>query len=216
MSVLSLDTTSLNATSNLMMSLCGKFSFAAKQNIVSGGGTVTPGSSNISETIPVSYELPITIAGNSGDDAGYTYQNNDLKGAVQLNSIILNDSVITRRRGDKGDFTFNATTGVIDYTPNKFYGDDYLLIRYSKYVNIAATTEGTINTIITFTNVATYDLEWTAAYIAKYGNGADFSVEILINGVYRVVTCEIIPDSITNTTSYHFDFGGVSTGRIIF
>lgn len=214
MSILTLDTTSLNATSNLMMALCGKFSFPAQQNIISGGGTVTPGSSNISETIPVSYELPVTIAGSFGVSQGSTYQHDDLKGAIQLNSIILNDGNLSRR---KGDFTFNANTGTISMYPNLFYGQDDMLIRYAKYVNIAATTLSTLNTPIYFTNVATYDFTWTAALKAKYGDGADFSVEMLgDDGIYRVTIVSIIPDSITNTTSYHFDFGGVSTGRIIF
>lgn len=74
---------------------------------------------------------------------------------------------------------------------------------------------GTGNETIFFTNVATLTLPWNAARIANFGTSGNFLVEIIgDDGIPRNTFVEIIPDSIAATTSYHFDFGGLATGRI--
>lgn len=208
------DSISLLATSNFLMSICGKFRFLAQQNIVSDGGTIAPGGSGIITTGLVNYQLAATIGGSVGVIQGFTYQNDELKNAVQLNIFFLEDTTYQK---NKGDFTFNYITGTINISPNKFVGGDHLVVFYSKYVNVSNVISAPINTIITFENVDSYDLAWTQELVGKYGSGADFSVEILgDDGIYRVTTVGITPNDINNTTSYHFDFGGTSSGRIIF
>lgn len=72
-----------------------------------------------------------------------------------------------------------------------------------------------VNESILFENVSEYTLLWTTARITNYGVSGIFYVEIVgDDGIARNTTVEIIPNSIINTTSYHFDFGGTATGRI--
>jgi hypothetical protein len=75
---------------------------------------------------------------------------------------------------------------------------------------------GVINEPILFTNVATLDLPWNGTRIAKYGPQGAFMIEIkgddgILRGNYGV---EITSDDDVNPTNYHFDFGGISSGRI--
>ncbi len=211
---MSLDAVSLLATSNYMISLCGWFKFLAEQNIVSGGGSIAPGGSGVITTGLINYQLAATIQGSTGSLQGATFQSDELIGAVQLNIFFLEDTTYQK---NKGDFTFNYVTGTISISPNQFTGGDHLVVFYSKYANVSNVVSSPINTIVSFEDVDSYDLPWTQELIAKYGQGADFSVEIVgDDGVTRVTYISPIPNDINNTTSYHFDFGGVSTGRIIF
>ena len=71
------------------------------------------------------------------------------------------------------------------------------------------------NETISFAGVSELTLQWDILRKAKYGDSGKFYVEIVgDDGIARNVTVEIIPNSLSNTTSYHFDFGGISTGRI--
>lgn len=74
---------------------------------------------------------------------------------------------------------------------------------------------GVINEIIPFTNLSEMVLPWNGTRIAKYGSKGVFFVEITgDDGITRPINPEIIPNNVNNPTSYHFDFGGVSSGTI--
>lgn len=73
-----------------------------------------------------------------------------------------------------------------------------------------------LNEIVPFTNLLTLTLAWNATRKARFGDAGVFLVEILgEDGVYRPAGVESVPNSIINTTSYAFDFGGLASGRII-
>lgn len=206
----------LKATSNYLWELMGKYGIGAMKYTGGGMGVIVPGGTGIVGTGKIPYKLEVTITGDLGVDQGSIYQNNELINAVDLYDFLINNTVFQR---NMGSFTFNFTTGTINIAPLKFFGQDKLVIEYSKFINTSSTVPGQpLNTVIYFTDVAEYDLLWTPSYIAQYGKGADFSVEILDpdTGVYSVTIVSISPNDINETTTYHFDFGGVSTGRIIF
>lgn len=74
---------------------------------------------------------------------------------------------------------------------------------------------GVINELIQFTNLSELVVPWNGTRIAKYGPTGDFMVMIIQDdGKARPVFVEIIPNDVNNPTSYHFDFGGVSSGTI--
>lgn len=72
------------------------------------------------------------------------------------------------------------------------------------------------NEVIPFSNVATLTLPWNSIRKNRFGDAAVIIVEILgEDGKYRQSNVEIVPDSVSNTTSYSIDLGGPSTGRLI-
>ena len=77
------------------------------------------------------YTLALKVDGNIGSpiNATSTYQNNILKGAIDLNYIFLAKLILTIK---DNDFTFNSATGVIDISPNLFFTGDSLIINYNK------------------------------------------------------------------------------------
>jgi hypothetical protein len=71
--------------------------------------------------------------------------------------------------------------------------------------------------VITFNNQSQIVISWNAARKAKFGANADFIIETLDDdGKYRrQYGLEIIADSISNTTSFTIDLGGVNkSGRL--
>lgn len=71
------------------------------------------------------------------------------------------------------------------------------------------------NETILFNDVASLDIPWTSQRIAKFGVSGSFYTELYnIDGTVRRTDVEAEPDSITDTTNYHFDFTDISTGRI--
>lgn len=72
------------------------------------------------------------------------------------------------------------------------------------------------NEIITFDNISTLIIPWTAARKARFGNAAVFQIELMgEDGKYRVTYVQLVPDDILNTTQYTADLGGLSNGRVI-
>lgn len=72
-----------------------------------------------------------------------------------------------------------------------------------------------INETIDFTNLSELVLPWNGTRIAKYGRKGSFLVEIIgPDAIMRATNVEIIASDPSNPTSYHFDFGGVSSGTI--
>lgn len=72
------------------------------------------------------------------------------------------------------------------------------------------------NEIVTFSNVDTLVIAWTAARKARFGDAAIMQVELQgEDGKYRTTSVEMVPDDILNTTQYTADLGGLSSGRVI-
>jgi hypothetical protein len=72
------------------------------------------------------------------------------------------------------------------------------------------------NEVIPFSNVSTLTIPWNNTRKNRFGDAAVMYVEILgEDGKYRQSTVEIVPNNTINTTSYSFDLGGPSTGRVI-
>lgn len=90
-------------------------------------------------------------------------------------------------------------------------------LRQSDTTDTEDTTGGsTVNEIVNFAGVTELTLDWTEERVTNFGAAGVFQVEIVSDDdQVRVTTVEIKPDNILATTSYHFDFGGVATGRII-
>jgi hypothetical protein len=78
----------------------------------------------------VPYSLSV-IAGmpDAPVNGSSVYQTNRLKGAMNLDFMILNDTYWTIIAGD---FTFDSNEGVIDISPNIFYTGDTLVTNYFK------------------------------------------------------------------------------------
>ena len=93
--------------------------------------TYTPsGSSVIKGYVPFSIGV---IAGmpNAPQDDTNAWQSDSLKGALNLTSLILNDTNLTLAAGD---FTFDNTTGIISMPSNKFFTGDVLVGTYFKLI----------------------------------------------------------------------------------
>jgi hypothetical protein len=77
------------------------------------------------------FTLAVKVNGEPGNpvDGQSTYQNNILKGATDLTYIFLAKQILTR--ADE-DFDFDASTGTIDISPNKFFTGDSLIANYNK------------------------------------------------------------------------------------
>lgn len=72
------------------------------------------------------------------------------------------------------------------------------------------------NEVIPFGPVSTVTIPWNSTRKARFGDAAVFQVELIgEDGKYRKTEVEIIPNNITNTTSYAFDLGAVLSGRVI-
>lgn len=104
--------------------------------------TTTTGSGAISTTIitnpttiinRTAFVLALKVDGNPGSPVNgvSTYQNNLLKGAIDLEYLFLAKQVLTRV---DGDFTFNSATGQISIAPNVFVTGDSLIMNYNKNV----------------------------------------------------------------------------------
>lgn len=90
------------------------------------GGTST----TIQGYVPFSFGVIAGIAG-APTDGSSTWQNDSLKGGLNLNTLILNDTIYTEA---KGDFTFDSVTGIIDISPNSFSTSDVLVGNYFKLI----------------------------------------------------------------------------------
>lgn len=79
------------------------------------------------------FVLALKVDGTIGQPvAGLsTYQNNILKGAVDIQWIFLAKQILTIK---DGDFSFDSVTGIIDISPNLFFANDSLIINYNKNV----------------------------------------------------------------------------------
>jgi hypothetical protein len=111
----------------------------AKTEVVSLPASADCADSSIVSSNPsqsVSGYIPYTLGVIAGMpsapvDGSSVYQLDALKGAINLNQLTLNDTVLTLT---KGDFTFDPIGGVIDISPNKFYTGDVLVGNYFKLV----------------------------------------------------------------------------------
>lgn len=73
-----------------------------------------------------------------------------------------------------------------------------------------------LNEVIQFTNVSTLNVAWNGTRKSKFGDAPVFNVYTIgDDGKYRETQVEIIADSITAPTNYHFDFGMQLSGSII-
>lgn len=74
-----------------------------------------------------------------------------------------------------------------------------------------------LNEIIPFTNVTNLTIAWNGTRKARFGNAASIYIELLgPDGKYRFTPgLEVVPNNISNTTSYAIDFGGLATGRVV-
>ena len=109
---------SLINTANYLYSLCGIYASRAWYILSQGNG-----GSNVSPVTPISYQwvsYPVTISGNGGS----TYTDTYLIDGRDLHFLIYNNQVLTT---NKGDFTFDPTTGTVTFTNlTQFDGDDII------------------------------------------------------------------------------------------
>lgn len=121
----------LTATSNYLLALCGKYAFEA-QVIINGGSGVTP-------IVPVNpntgyswARITTQVDGNSGSPiAGeFTYQNDELIGALYVTIINVNN--VPENILD-GQFSFNSLTGTVTRT-NEWFSNDILIMDFVKLV----------------------------------------------------------------------------------
>ncbi|MEO7048774.1 MAG: hypothetical protein ABI091_25960 [Ferruginibacter sp.] len=94
------------------------------------GGGNSGGGSVVSGYVPFSFGVIVGVP-NAPVDGSSAWQNDALKGALNLNSFILQDTNYTLV---SGDFTFDTATGTIDISPNKFFGGDALTGIYFKKI----------------------------------------------------------------------------------
>lgn len=81
--------------------------------------------------VPFSFGVIVGLANTPADNSS-TWQNNSLKGALNLNYLILNDTTLTLAQGD---FSFNSDTGTISLNNgNRFFTGDTLVGNYFKKV----------------------------------------------------------------------------------
>lgn len=72
------------------------------------------------------------------------------------------------------------------------------------------------NEVIPFINVTSIIIAWNNTRKLRFGDAAVMTVEILgPDGKYRPTSVEIVPNNISNTTSYAIDLGGLASGRVI-
>lgn len=129
----------LVANSNYLWEIMGRWGIQAMR--YTGGGGVVAGVGVITGTGKVGYELLVTIPGVLGSEYGATYQHDDLINAVDVNYFFINNQPLQINAGDTGTYLFNYSTGTITLlNSNLFYGQDKLLIPYSRYVNISTST----------------------------------------------------------------------------
>lgn len=148
-----------------------------------------------------------------------TYQNDDLINASGVVAIIVNNG---NENIEDGNFTFDSTTGTIDRSPNVWVGagggytGDSLIMYFTK--NIAPPIVPVNPSIqVEFTNETELDIPWTNELILLRGKGGKFDVyEDDGNGSFILTFVPVTTDSLTNPTNYHFNFGGPTTGVIVF
>ncbi len=77
------------------------------------------------------FTLAVKVDGGAGHPVNgqSTYQNNILKGALDVNYLFLAKQIFTIL---DGDFSFDAETGTVDISPNQFFTGDTLIINYNK------------------------------------------------------------------------------------
>lgn len=92
------------------------------------GVTTTSETKIVSRT---NYTLAVKVNGNPGSPVAgsTTYQNNLLKGAVDIKYIIVAKTIETIL---DGDFTFDTITGTIDRSPNSWEDEQSLIVHYNK------------------------------------------------------------------------------------
>jgi hypothetical protein len=120
---------SLIDTGNYLYSLLGRYGLRAKYFITIGGS----GSAAISPTVRYEWnEVSFVVDGtlNSPVAGSYTFQYDDLIGATDLEKIVVNNNIESRRAGD---FTIDYTTGTITRI-NPYQTNDVLIIGYNKIV----------------------------------------------------------------------------------
>jgi hypothetical protein len=78
---------------------------------------------------PYSLSKKVGIDGDA-PVAGQTYfQHNDLKGAFDIDFIIVNNMIESAKMGG---FIFDSNLGKIDRSPNEFFTEDTVVVPYNK------------------------------------------------------------------------------------
>lgn len=98
------------------------------QTLISNSASGSSGSPSVSGYVPYTLAFIVGV-GAIPENETSIYQSNSLKGALNLDVLHINDTVLTRK---KGDFTFDTVTGIIDISPNKFYNEDVVVGGYFK------------------------------------------------------------------------------------
>lgn len=96
----------------------------------SGSGGSSSGGSSTSGYVPFSFGVIVGVTGAPVNNSSI-WQSDALKGALNINYVILNDTTLTLA---KGDFTFDSVTGTISIAPNKFFDGDVLVGNYFKKI----------------------------------------------------------------------------------
>ena len=112
----------------------GSFTAPAATTTTGSGATSTTIITNPTTIINrTAFVLALKVDGNPGSPVNGVsiYQNNLLKGAIDLEYLFLAKQVFTRV---DGDFTFNSATGEISIAPNVFVTGDSLVMNYNKNV----------------------------------------------------------------------------------
>jgi len=106
-------------------------SVASNSSINNSGGTV------INNTTTIINRTAFVLTVKTGDGIGYpvdgqsTYQNNVLKGAMDVEYLILGNQIFTKKAGQ---FDIDSVTGTVDISPSKFVAPDVLILNYNKNV----------------------------------------------------------------------------------
>lgn len=112
----------LEAMGNYLYGLCGKYALTAQAIISGGGGSVVP---PIDPNQYIWYSFVDTVEASQDDSE--TYQNDLFIGAIQLNTFTVNSGTL---QTSPPNFTFDSTTGTIDWSPNKFFTGDVIASQF--------------------------------------------------------------------------------------
>lgn len=85
----------------------------------------------VRDKILTPFQIPVVAGIGSGPASGQSvYQNDALKGALNLNYILVDSTTYTKLAGD---FTFDSVAGIIDISPNQWF-NQVLIVPFDKYI----------------------------------------------------------------------------------
>jgi len=117
------------AMSEFLFGLCQDFALTAIAVIAGGRGSVVP---PVVPTGYIWYSL-VTTFGDEGSDVNDTslFRRSVLVNATSVNTMFVNNILNTL----PPNFTFDLTTGEVDWSPNKFFTGDTIAMSFYRKIN---------------------------------------------------------------------------------